>query len=84
MVGWILIGGGLLLPLVACCMGVTIPYQDPTPEMAQQFDKEVEAFDRLLFIGLAIGLFLLLAGIGAVVGSAKSRRRHSNPEEPGR
>lgn len=80
-VGWFMIGGGILVPLFACCMGATIPYQDPTPEMAQQYDKEVAASDRLLYLGLALGLFLLVAGIGAVVGSATSRRRPSDREE---
>lgn len=70
-----MIGGGIVLPLFACCMGATIPYQDPTPEMAQQYAKEAAAADRLLYLGLAFGLFLLIAGTGAVVGSARSRRR---------
>lgn len=73
--GWLMIAGGFLLPTVTCCLGATIPYPDPTPEMAHQFDQEVAEFDRLMYLGLATGAFLLLAGIGIVVRAAVVSRR---------
>jgi hypothetical protein len=73
--GWLMIAGGFLLPTITCCLGATIPDQDPTPEMAQQFNQELAESERLIYLGLAAGAFLLLAGIGIVVRTAMASRR---------
>ncbi|WP_326556573.1 hypothetical protein [Micromonospora sp. NBC_01796] len=52
-----------------------MPYQDPTPEMAEQFNREVAASNRLMKLGLAGGGVLLAGGIGLVLRTAITRRR---------
>ncbi|MGW4465918.1 hypothetical protein [Micromonospora sp. NPDC004704] len=52
-----------------------MPYPDPTPEMAEQFNREVAASNRLIKLGLAGGGLLLVGGIALVVRTAITRRR---------
>lgn len=77
--GWCLVAIALLLPLAACVWtsGSYLPYQDPTPALAQKYADEVAQADREMAVSLTVSGVLLCVGGAAIVGATRAGRRLS-------
>lgn len=75
-VGLALIAVGLLLPVAAevTTAGTYLPYQDPPPELAQQYAHEVARADQLTHAALALGALLAFAGAALLMYTAVRHR----------